>query len=96
MTLCDDPDETLKKYKNRLSRKREIYQIKYKHDPIFQQKNRDRAKQHYQKDKQKQSSLKLYRYYVRHKSVQEFIDCHPEKFLLISDKFTLDEIDNLI
>ena len=96
MHCCDDPDQLLKKYKNRLSRKREIYQIKYKDDQMFQQKNRERAKNHYQKDKQKQSSLKLYRYYVRHKSIQEFMDCHPDKFLLISDKFTLQEIDNLI
>jgi len=96
MTLELDPDEILKKYKNRLSRKREIYQIKYKNDPIFQQKNKERAKEHYQKDKLKQSSLKLYRYYVKHKSIQEFMDYHPEKFLLISDRFTLDEIDNLI
>ena len=96
MALELDPDETLKKYKNRLSRKREIYQIKYKDDPIFKEKNRERARQHYQKDKLKQSSLKLYRYYVKHKSIQEFMDYHPEKFLLISDRFTLDEIDNLI
>ena len=96
MTLELDPDEILKKYKNRLSRKREIYQIKYKNDPICQQKNKERAKEHYQKDKLKQSSLKLYRYYVKHKSIQEFMDYHPEKFLLISDRFTLDEIDNLI
>ena len=96
MTLEIDPDEILKKYKNRLTRKREIYQIKYKDDQMFQQKNRERAKNHYQKDKQKQSSLKLYRYYVKNKSIQEFMDFHPEKFVLISDRFTLDEIDNLI
>ena len=91
-----DHTETLKKYKNMLSRKREIYQTKYKNDPSFQAKNRERAKQHYHKNKEKERCLKLYRYYVRNKSVQEFIDFHPDKFLLISNKFTLDEINNLI
>lgn len=92
----EDHTQTLEKYKNRLSRKREIYQLKYKNDPQFQEKNRQRARDHYQKNKQKESCLKLYRYYVKHKSVEEFIDYHPDKFLLISSKFTLEEIDNLI
>tara|TARA_R100000935_G_scaffold22517_1_gene41438 strand:- start:687 stop:971 length:285 start_codon:yes stop_codon:yes gene_type:complete len=92
----DDHKKTLEKYKNRLSRKREIYQLKYKNDPEFQQRNRERARAHYEKNKQKERSLKLYRYYIRHKSVEEFIDYHPDKFLLISNKFTLDEIDELI
>jgi len=94
--MDDDHIDTLQKYKNRLSRKREIYQTKYKNDPAFIEKNRQRAKSHYQKNKQQQSALKLYRYYAREKSIQDFIDFHPEKFILISSKFTLDEINNLI
>ena len=92
----DDHVDTLEKYKNRLSRKREIYQMKYKNDPIFQEKNRQMAKNHYQKNKERQSALKLYRYYAKHKSIEVFIDYHPAKFLLISDKFTLEQINNLI
>jgi len=88
--------ETLQKYKKKLARKRETYQVKYKDDPEFKRQNRERAKAHYHKNKQTQSALKLYRYYVRNKSIQEFMDYHPEKFVLISHRFTEDQIDNLI
>jgi len=88
--------DTLKKYKQRLQKKRETYQIKYKNDPIYMQKNRERAKSHYHRNKEKQQALKLYRYYVREKSVEEFLDYHPDKFLIISDRFTEDQIDQLI
>ena len=63
--------ETLQKYKQKLERKREVYQVKYKNDPEFKRQNRERAKAHYHKNKQTQSALKLYRWYVRNKSIEE-------------------------
>ena len=92
----EDHRETLLRYINRLERKREIYQSKYKNDPVYQEENRKRAREHYHANKEKQSALKLYRYYVKHKSKEEFVDYHPDKFVIISDTFTLDEIDDLL
>jgi len=88
--------DTLQKYKLRLEKKRDVYHTRYKYDKEFINKNRERARSHYHRNKEKQQALKLYRYYLREKTKQEFIDCHPEKFIMISDRFTEDEIDALI
>lgn len=92
----DDHIATLETYKRRLEKKRDVYQIKYKNNPDFIKKNRERANAHYHANKERQRALKLYRYYIKYKTLKEFIDYHPDKFLMISDKFTLDEIDALI
>ncbi len=92
----DDHVKTLALYKRRLEKKRDTYHIKYKNNPDFIKKNRERARDHYHANREKQAALKLYRYYLKYKSLQEFIDFHPDKFVMISDQFTLEQIDNLI
>ena len=45
--------DTLQKYKLRLEKKRDVYHTRYKYDKEFINKNRERARSHYHRNKEK-------------------------------------------
>ena len=91
-------DETLK-ILTAYKRKREQEKARYdriKADPVFVQKNRDRARAYYIANKDKKAETykmnkeirgakSLYHYYESQDRVDEFIEKYPSKYKLISE-----------
>ncbi len=106
----DMSDDMIKKLVQQHKNKLEYYKNKYhnerKHDEIFMQKNRQRAKDHYEKNKiSKQeyyqnnkdflNAKNSYYYYKKRNNIDKFKTKFPEKYKLLMDRNFITEISQL-
>ena len=84
-------------YKNKKKRESEYYHKSQKHNEVFMEKNRARARKHYANNKwqkkeryEKNSEFlkakSLYRYYKKKEQLQDFEDRHPDKVVILKAK----------
>jgi len=110
INTMDMSDDMIKKLVQQHKNKLEYYKNKYhnerKHDEIFMQKNRQRAKDHYEKNKiLKQeyyqnnkdflNAKNSYYYYKKRNNIDKFKTKFPEKYKLLMDRNFITEISQL-
>lgn len=92
MELSDEKiKNVVDKYMYNLEKKKELYHSVNKHDPVFMERNRERAKEHFEKNKDKKKQYykdnqeikklnNLYYYYKKNDKMDLFKSKHPDKF----------------
>ena len=110
INTMDMSDDMIKKLVEQHKNKLEYYKNKYhnerKHDEAFMQKNRQRAKDHYEKNKiLKQeyyqnnkdflNAKNSYYYYKKRNNIDKFKTKFPEKYKLLMDRNFITEISQL-
>ena len=104
MDLTDEQiTKIILSHKKRLEYDRKRYHEVNKKDPVFIAKNRQRAKEHYEKYGSKKrenyaqnrevlSARTSYRYYKRTNRLELFKTRHPEKYQMLVDKAIIPQI----
>tara|TARA_R110000737_G_scaffold107480_1_gene140123 strand:- start:1320 stop:1637 length:318 start_codon:yes stop_codon:yes gene_type:complete len=96
--------DIIEQHKNRIQKDKLKYD-KMKDTDDFKLKNRQRAKEHYEKNKEKKASLYLenkeflkarnsYYYYLKRDNLDGFIDKHPDRFELMKEHGYLKELSD--
>ena len=75
----------LERYKKGLEIKKQQYHDVKKHDPEFVARNRERARLHYENNKEKKKHLNLFNYYKKKDMLDKLQDKYPEKYKQLQD-----------
>ena len=93
----DQIGKLIQNYKNKRVRENNFYHNVQKNNPAFMEKNRERAKTHYQnnktnkaeqylKDKEARSAKSLYNYYKKKDQGAKFEEKYADRFELLKSK----------
>ncbi len=98
MDLTDEQiQKIIEQHKRRRAYDKERYHAVLKNDTAFVEKNRERARKHYEENAQKKldnyaqnkdylSARASYRYYMKTNRAELFKDKHPDKYQILVDR----------